>query len=56
MRGFSGLVREALDAYLRDVDDDEIDRLLNLEGILDDEQDAELRARVEAVREQWRVA
>lgn len=55
LRGFSQLVQEALDAYLRDWGDDEVDLLLSLEGALDDQEERELRARVDAVRAAWRA-
>lgn len=56
VRGFSLLVQEALDTYLHDLGDEEIGRLLELEGSLGDEDEARLRAGVEAVRETWRAS
>lgn len=50
MRGFSVLVQEALDAYLRDRDAEEIELLLSLEGSVDDEDEAEIRARIDEAR------
>lgn len=56
IRGFSPLVREALDAYLNDLDSEEIDLLLGLEGALDDTEERELRARIEESRAGWRAS
>jgi uncharacterized membrane protein len=50
LRGFSQLVQEALKFYLRDLDDDEISVLLALEGTLGEQDEAELQARLGAVR------
>ncbi len=55
VRGFSVLVQEALDAYLRDLGADEIDALLSLEGSLEEAEAGEVRARIDAVRSQWRA-
>jgi hypothetical protein len=55
VRGFSVLVQEALDAYLRDLGADEIDALLSLEGSLEEEEEGEVRARIDAMRSQWRA-
>ena len=54
LRGFSPLVQEALDSYLRDLGDDELDLLLSLEGILDEGDEQEVRARVDEARATWR--
>ena len=56
VRGFSSLVQEALAAYLQDVGDDEIDLLLGLEGSLTEDEEREMRARVDSARSAWRVA
>jgi hypothetical protein len=56
VRGFSILVQEALSAYLQDVSADEIELLLGLEGMLTEDEEQELRARVASVRSTWRVA
>jgi metal-responsive CopG/Arc/MetJ family transcriptional regulator len=56
LRGFSQLVQEALEAYLRDHGDDEISQLLNLEGTLSEEEEAELRGRMGATRATWRTS
>jgi predicted transcriptional regulator len=56
LRGFSQLVQEALESYLRDHGDDEIGLLLDLEGTLSEEEEAELRARVGAARATWRAS
>ena len=54
LRGFSQLVQEALDCYLRDLGQDEIATLLDLEGTLDEHEEHELRARIDSVRATWR--
>lgn len=56
LRGFSQLVQEALETYLRDYGDDEISRLLDLEGTLSEEEEAELRERIGAARATWRAS
>lgn len=56
LRGFSQLVQEALESYLRDLGDDEIGVLLDLEGTLDEREEAQLRARVGAARTTWRAS
>jgi hypothetical protein len=56
LRGFSQLVQEALESYLHDLNDDEIGVLLDLEGTLDERDEAELRARMGAARATWRVS
>lgn len=56
LRGFSMLVQEALDAYLGDLETDEIDMLLGLEGMLSDDDAAEMRARIEDARALWRAS
>lgn len=48
--GFSQLVQEARDSYLGDLGQEEIALLLDLEGTLDEQQEHELRARIEAAR------
>lgn len=56
LRGFSQLVQEALDAYLRDLDAGEIDILLGLEGILNDQDEQDVRARIAETRATWRTS
>lgn len=56
LRGFSQLVQEALESYLRDLDDDEIGVLLDLEGTLGEGEEVELRARMGAARATWRAS
>lgn len=56
LRGFSQLVQEALDAYLRDLGTDEVDLLLSLEGSLDEREEQELRARIDAAKATWRAS
>lgn len=56
LRGFSVLVQEALDAYLRDQDAKEVELLLSLEGSVGDDEEAEIRARIDEARSLWRSA
>lgn len=56
LRGFSQLVQEALDSYLRDLGETEIGVLLELEGTLGETEEADLRARIEAARTTWRAS
>lgn len=56
VRGFSVLVQEALSAYLQDVSADEVEMLLGLEGVLTEDDERELRSRVDSARSTWRVA
>jgi len=55
IRGFSPLVQEALTVYLAGLDADEVDLLLGLEGILGEEEEQEMRARIDAARTVWRA-
>jgi len=56
LRGFSALVQEALDGYLQDLDASEVDHLLGLEGLLDEDDEREVRRRIEAARATWRAS
>ena len=56
LRGFSQLVEEALDAYLRDLSAGEVDLLLALEGILDESEETELRRRIGEGKTTWRAS
>jgi metal-responsive CopG/Arc/MetJ family transcriptional regulator len=56
VRGYSQLIQEALDSYLSDLDAEEIDALLGLEGILDDAETREMRTRIEDARTLWRAS
>ncbi|MEO7194045.1 MAG: ribbon-helix-helix protein, CopG family [Pseudonocardiaceae bacterium] len=56
LRGFSQLMQEALDSYLRDLGEEEITVLLELEGTLGERDEMELRARIEAARGIWRAS
>jgi hypothetical protein len=56
LRGFSALVQEALAAYLRDLDTQEIDLLLGLEGMLGEDDERELRSRIDTLRATWRTS
>jgi hypothetical protein len=56
LRGFSTLVQEALDVYLRDLGSEEIDLLLGLEGVIGDAEEREMRARIEDARAVWRAS
>lgn len=46
----------SLTAYLASLDADEVDLLLGLEGILDEEEEQEMRARIDAARAVWRAS
>jgi predicted transcriptional regulator len=56
LRGFSTLVQEALAAYLHDLDTDEVDLLLSLEGTLNDDEESEMRSRIDSARASWRAS
>lgn len=56
VRGFSILVQEALDAYLRSLDTDEVDLLLGLEGTLSASDADEVRRRIDTARAVWRAS
>lgn len=56
LRGFSQLVQEALDAYLHELSTNELDFLLSLEGSLSEDEERELRGRIEEARGPWRVS
>jgi hypothetical protein len=56
LRGFSLLVQEALADYLSEREADEMDLLLSLEGTLSDEEESELRSRLDQLRESWRIS
>ena len=55
IRGFSTIVQEALTSYLQDLDADEIDLLLSLEGVLSQEDEARVRDRINSARATWRA-
>lgn len=55
LRGFSQLVQEALEVYLQSLGDSETKLLLSLEGSLNEEQESELRSRIEDARAVWRA-
>jgi hypothetical protein len=56
VRGFSALVQEALDGYLANLNVDEVDILLGLEGVLTDADADEMRSRISDARTTWRVS
>lgn len=56
VRGFSALVREALDVYLTSLNTDEVDLLLGLEGTLTESEAREVRSRIDDVRARWRAS
>ena len=56
IRGFSQLVQEAIAEYLHGLDADEVDLLLSLEGILDEDDEREMRARIDSARATWRAS
>lgn len=55
LRGFSQLVQEAHEVYLQSLGDSETKLLLSLEGSLNEEQESELRSRIEDARAVWRA-
>jgi hypothetical protein len=56
VRGFSPLVQEALDGYLANLNTDEVDLLLGLEGMLTESDAREMRSRIEDARAAWRAS
>lgn len=56
VRGFSVLVQEALDGYLANLNVDEVDILLGLEGVLTDSDAKEMRSRISDARTTWRAS
>jgi hypothetical protein len=56
LRGFSVLVQEALAGYLQDLDTDEVDLLLGLEGVLSEDEARTVGAHVDQSRELWRAS
>jgi hypothetical protein len=56
VRGFSVLVQEALDAYLANINTDEVDLLLSLEGTLSEPDADEMRSRIKDVTTAWRAS
>jgi hypothetical protein len=56
VRGFSALVQEALDGYLANLDTDEVDLLLGLEGVLTESEAREVRTRIKDARTTWRAS
>ncbi len=55
VRGFSPLVQEAIDAYLSGLDDDELEAVLALEGVLGDDEAERMQAAIAEQRGQWRT-
>jgi hypothetical protein len=56
VRGFSALVQEALDGYLANLNTDEVDLLLGLEGVLTESDAREMRSRIKEARAAWRTS
>ncbi len=56
IRGFSALVQEALEGYLANLNADEVDLLLGLEGMLTESDAQEVRSRIDDVRSRWRTS
>ena len=56
VRGFSALVQEALDVYLANLNTDEVELLLGLEGVLTESDAQEMRSRIKDVRTTWRAS
>lgn len=55
LRGFSPLVREAIDRYLESLRGDEVRELLALRGSVNEEDAAEVRRRIDSAWETWRT-
>jgi metal-responsive CopG/Arc/MetJ family transcriptional regulator len=55
IRGFSTIVQEAVAEYLSDREADELDLLLALEGVLSEDEEREMRGRIDQLRETWRT-
>lgn len=55
LRGFSPLVREAIDRYLESLRGDEVRELLALRGSVSEEDAAEIRRRIDVAWETWRT-
>ena len=56
MRGYSALVQEALDLYLREHGRDRLAEVLELRGILSDEEAAEVEHRIGEAWATWRTS
>jgi metal-responsive CopG/Arc/MetJ family transcriptional regulator len=56
VRGFSALVQEALDGYLANLNTDEVNLLLGLEGVLTESDAREMRSRIKEARAAWRTS
>ncbi|GAB7144764.1 hypothetical protein [Mycobacterium riyadhense] len=56
VRGFSTLVQEALDGYLANLNTDEVDLLLGLEGTLTESEAQEVSTRIDDARTTWRIS
>lgn len=50
------LVQEALDSYLTNLNTDEVDLLLGLEGVLTESHAQEVRSRIDNVKAAWRAS
>lgn len=56
VRGFSGLVQEAIDLYLAEQDSERLEAVLGLEGSLTDEEATGMERRVAEVWATWPTA
>ena len=56
VRGFSVLVQEALDGYLANLNTDEVELLLGLEGVATESDAREMRSRIKDTRSKWRAS
>ncbi|HEU0190736.1 MAG TPA: hypothetical protein VFR17_05630 [Mycobacterium sp.] len=56
MRSLSTPVQEALDGYLANLNTDEVDIPLALEGVLSESDSDEVRSCIDDVRKTWRAA
>jgi len=55
LRGFSPLIQEALAAYLQQLDVDEVDLLLTLEGSMSEHDELQVRTSIGEAWSAWRV-
>jgi hypothetical protein len=56
LRGFSTVVQEALDVYLQNLEPGEVELLLRLEGSVTDNEERELRSRIDTAWTAWRAS
>jgi hypothetical protein len=56
IRGYSAIVQEALDLYLREHAVERLEEVLQLRGILAEEEAAEVERRIAEARGTWKTA